>query len=133
MIEQDENNFRDEGIKKLSFRNNELRFANTGYQLNEKKEPVFITGSKYRYEDLHIGRDSLGRIIESHRENDRYNQYFTYDQLSRFTLFQSYDYQRQISKVEYFYKDSNPLPYQQIKITSQHETVESEVYTYEFY
>ncbi|MBP7166386.1 MAG: hypothetical protein KBB64_01845 [Bacteroidia bacterium] len=133
MIEQDENNFRDEGIKKLSFRNNELRFANTGYQLNEKKEPVFITGSKYRYEDLHIGRDSLGRIIESHRENDRYNQYFTYDQLSRFTLFQSYDYQRQISKVEYFYKDSNPLPYQQIKITNQHETVESEVYTYEFY
>ena len=133
MIEQDENNFRDDGIKKLSFSNNELRFLNTGYQLNEKKEPVFITGSKYRYEDLHIGRDSLGRIIESHRENDRYNQYFTYDQLSRFTVFQSFDNQRQISKVEYFYKDSDLLPYKQIKLTNQHETVESEVYTYEFY
>lgn len=133
MIEQDENNFRDEGIKKLSFHNNELRFATAGYQLNEKKEPIFITGTKYRFEDLHIGRDSLGRIIESHKDNDRYHQYFSYDQLSRFTLFQSFDSHRQISKVEYFYKDSEPLPYQQIKMTNQHETVESEVYTYEFY
>jgi len=132
-IEQDENTFRDEGIRKLSLINKELRFATSGYQLNEKNEPVFVTGSKYRYEDLQIGHDSIGRIIESHRENDRYNQYFTYDTLHRFTLFEAYEYQRPNAQVEYFYNGNDALPAKQIKTTHQHSTVESEVYTYEFY
>jgi hypothetical protein len=133
IIEQDENTFRDEGIRKLSLVNQELRFATSGYQLNEKNEPVFVTRSKYRFEDLHIGRDSLGRIVESHRENDRYNQYFTYDTLHRFILFDAYEYQRPNSQVEYFYNGTEALPVKQIKTTHQHSTVESEVYTYEFY
>ena len=133
IIEQDENTFRDEGIRKLSLINQELRFANTGYQLNEENEPVFVTRSKYRFEDMHIGRDSIGRIIESHRENDRYNQYFTYDPLHRFILFEAYEYQRPSVQVEYFYNGNYALPTKQIKTTFQHSTVESEVYTYEFY
>ncbi|MBL0095059.1 MAG: hypothetical protein IPP46_00245 [Bacteroidetes bacterium] len=133
IIEQDENTFRDEGIRKLSLINQQLRFATSGYQLNEKNEPVFVTRSKYRFEDVHIGRDSLGRIIESHRENDRYNQYFTYDTLHRFILFDAYEYQRPNSRVEYFYNGTEALPVKQIKTTHQHSTVESEVYTYEFY
>lgn len=133
VIEQDENAFRNEGIRKLSLINNEFRFSTSSYQLNEKNEPVFVTGSKYRFEDLHIGRDSTGRIIESHRENDRYNHYFTYDPLDRFILFDAYEYQRPNVQVEYFYNGTDALPAKQIKTTYQQSTIESEVYTYEFY
>ncbi|MFN0190275.1 MAG: hypothetical protein ACKVQV_16375 [Bacteroidia bacterium] len=133
IIEQDENTFRDEGIRKLSLMNKVFRFANTAYQFNDKNEPIFVTGSKYRFEDLHIGRDSLGRVIESHRENDRYNQYFIYDELNRFILFDANENQRPLSQVEFFYNGNDALPTKQIKTTHQHSTVESEVYTYEYY
>ncbi len=58
-----------------------------------------------------VGRDSLGRIVESHSERDRYNHYWDYDENGRIVSYQFYEYQNVKKEKVFYYKDNSSLPY----------------------
>lgn len=125
----------DEQLSEMSFAGKECCFKTACYKLNDRWEPIQQTSRKYAHEEVHIGRDAAGRLMEVHTENDRYNYYFDYDSLNRFSLFSTFEETRPLVRLSYQYKDHHRLPYEQLKISLHggQEILEKEVYTWEFY
>lgn len=124
-----------EQLTEMSFAGKECCFKTACYKVNDRWQPLQQTNRKYTHEEVHIGRDEAGRLMEVHTENDRYNYYFGYDSLDRFALFSTYEETRPMVRLSYQYKDNNRLPYEQLKISlhSGQKIIEKEVYTWEFY
>jgi hypothetical protein len=124
-----------EQLSEMSFEGNECCFRTACYKLNDQWQPVMQTKRKYAHEEVHIGRDTAGNLVEVHAENDRYNYYFEYDSFRRFHLFSAYEETKPLVRLTYFYKDDNLLPYEQLKVSlhSGQEIIEKEVYTWENY
>ena len=77
------------------------------------------------------GRDSLGRIVETHFENDEENFYWNYDSLNRISSFQSYGSRRPKYEVQYFYQGNSALPYKKIKKDFANRSTYESVYYWE--
>ncbi len=124
-----------EGIRKITYEKHKIRTTNTNYYSvnNEGQIEGFI--SERHYNNGQIGRDSIGRVVESHFENDRYNYYWSYDSNNRLKDFLFYENANQKSKVEYLYKDSQELPYKRIftRYSYSNKTVLVEEYKWEFF
>ena len=77
------------------------------------------------------GRDSLGRIVETHFENDRENFYWNYDSLNRISSFQHYGSHRPKVEIQYFYQGNSTLPNKQIKIDFSNRSTYEHIYFWE--
>jgi hypothetical protein len=93
---------------------------------------VAIKMLKYQHNDIELGFDDKGRLVEGHTENDRYNYYFEFDIKDRLIKHSIYEYQRVSKEVVYFYKEEQRLPYLQKKHTYNNEIFEEESYNWEY-
>jgi hypothetical protein len=134
MIEEQGKDFvSHENIKKIKIGKEEWCLWNSCYLLDKNLRPLGIKSNTGRYEQFQIGHDEKGRVIETHRDFDRYHNYFNYDSLDRIVSFQTYDSQNPTMVIDYFYEGAEMLPFQQIKRSIQSGTVEMEKYSYEYF
>jgi len=125
-------NFGDEQISKISFKNGELCLSDVCITFNKNMQVIAVKMLKYQHNDIELGFDEKGRLVEAHTENDRYNYYFEFDAYDRLIKYSSYEYHKVSKEVEYSYKDQEHLPYLQKKHTYNHEIFEEESYHWEF-
>jgi hypothetical protein len=121
-----------EKVEKITLKNGELCLSDMCLIFNESMQVVAIKTLKYQFNNVEIGFDEKGRLVEAHTENDRYNYYFEFDALDRLTKYSTYEYQRVSKEVEYFYTDDKRLPYLQKKHTYNNDTMEEERYELEY-
>jgi hypothetical protein len=125
-------NFGDETITKTSFSNGELCLTDVCLTFNKNMQVVAIKMLKYQHNDIELGFDDKGRLVEGHTENDRYNYYFEFDIKDRLIKHSIFEYQRVSKEVIYFYKEEQRLPYLQKKHTYNNEIFEEESYNWEY-
>jgi hypothetical protein len=99
---------------------------------DKNMQVVAVKMLKYRNNDIELGFDEKGRLVEGHTENDRYNYYFEFDAYDRLAKYATYEYQKVMKEVMYFYKEQERLPYLQKKHTYNNDIFEEEVYEYEY-
>jgi hypothetical protein len=99
-------------LKKDGFCNNDIC-----YYYDEKGQIISIVTSKTNNYQSQIGRDFKGRIVEIHKEDDRYNYYFNYDDLDRVIKYQQLEQDALRQNVDFRYQENNYLPFQKIKIS----------------
>ena len=97
-------------IRKMSYGKQEYRSGDLIYLLNVQGDVIGKYASINNNYQTQIGRDSLGRIVESHSGNDRNNYYWNYDSLNRITSFQNYNNQNTGTEYQYYYQDKSLLP-----------------------
>lgn len=91
--------------------------AEIEYLLDENQQIKGIISDKSQNYQTQIGRDSQGRIQETHREDDRYNCYFEYDSLDRITGYSMYEYSEEKQQISFLYRENERLPFQKNKST----------------
>lgn len=121
----------DEALEKLSLIGEELCLSDVCLTFNKSMQVIAIKSLKYQFNDVEIGFDEKGRIVEAHTENDRYNYYYEYDAFDRLVKYSTFEFQRATVEVEYFYKPQERLPYLQKKHTYNNEVFEEETYDWE--
>ncbi len=121
-------------IKQMVFDGNEFCLHNVCYVLDSLGLIKGLKANKYTSNQGQVGRDGQGRIIQTHFENDRYNQYFNYDSLGRFDIYQSFQYHNPEVEIQYHYEGNSMLPFKQTKLTTRNVTImELENYNWEFF
>ena len=95
-----------QGVYAIYFGKDIICTETNSYLLNEKGDVIGIDSPILVSYQKQIGRDSLGRIIETHSDYDRRNQYWTYDRLGRLA---SYQNKKQV--IQYLYKGESKLPF----------------------
>ena len=110
-------NIDNSGIKRLHIDKRRIYTSEESYIALNNKQQIDGVVSLRNYNSQHqYGRDSLGRIIEYHNENDRYNYYWNYDSLNRLVEFEQYEFQQNKLTITFLYKGNNPLPYKRVNI-----------------
>jgi len=122
----------EEKVEKITLNNDELCLTDVCLTFNKSMQVIAIKTLKYQFNDVEIGFDEKGRLVEAHNENDRYNYYCEYDALDRLIKYSTYEYQRVSKEVEYFYKEDQRLPYLQKKHTYNNDIFEEETYEWEY-
>jgi hypothetical protein len=125
-------NFGDEKITKTSFKNGELCLTDVCITFNNNMQVVAIKMLKNQQYASEIGFDEKGRLVEAHTENDRNNYYFEFDANDRLIKYSTYDFQKVLKELVYFYKDQERLPYLQKKHTYNNDIFEEESYKWEY-
>lgn len=97
-------------LKKDGFCNSDIC-----YYYDKIGQIVSIVTSKTNNYQSQIGRDSKGRIVEIHKEDDRYNYYFNYDDFDRVVNYQQTEQDALRQNVDFSYLETNTLPIQKIK------------------
>lgn len=102
---------RNNPIEKVTFTNNKLCMGDVCYQLNKNGQIEYITAGRYAQSNqAQIARDNKGRVIEEHRDNDRYNQYYTYDEQGRLVKYEYMEYQDPRETMVFEYTGNSPIP-----------------------
>ena len=78
-----------------------------------------------------VGRDSLGRVIESYFGSNRY--YFYYDSAGRLKRSQNFDNHRILREKEYYYRNGEALPYRSTNTHIPNSRTLEKLYNWEFY
>ncbi len=121
-----------ETISKISFKNNELCLTDVCLTFNQNMQVSAVKMLKYQYNDIELGFDEKGRLVEAHTENDRYNYYYEYDAYDRLRVYSVYEYQRVQKEVVFLYQQEERLPYLQQKHTFNNDIFEEEIYRWEY-
>lgn len=124
--------FDDEKINKISLKNNELCLSDVCLTFYKNMQVIAVKMLKYQHNDIELGFDEKGRLIEAHTENDRYNYYYEFDKNDRLIKYSMYEYQRVSKELTFFYKAMERLPYLQNKHTYNNDIFEEESYTWEY-
>jgi hypothetical protein len=88
------------------------------YVLNENEQLKAIISDKNFQSQVQIGRDEQGRIVETHKENDRYNYYFEYDNFGRLIQYLVYEFTEEKERITFSYNPSEQLPFKKTKTTN---------------
>jgi len=122
----------DERIAKTSFKNGELCLKDMCLTFDKNMQVIGVKMLKSLNNDIELGFDEKGRLVEGHTENDRYNYYFEFDAYDRLVKYITFEYQKISKELVYFYKDQERLPYLQQKHTYNNDIFEEETYDWEF-
>ncbi len=102
----------DEEIRVNRYEKKDKMFCtnNACYVKNERGKVIGIISNKGMLYQGQIGRDKLGRVVETHFENDRYSYYFDYDGQGRFKNFKVEESQRLKKEVTFKYESDKHFP-----------------------
>lgn len=129
MFESDRNRY----IFRYEIKEKAFCSDNACYQLNAKGDVIGINDKKYVSNQGQIARDKMGRLTETHFENDRYNYYFEYDANNRFKRFQIFEYQKINKEAIFQYNENELLPNLLKRKTTQYNVVQEEEYVWDFF
>ncbi|MFN7847945.1 MAG: hypothetical protein ACK5P4_12095 [Bacteroidota bacterium] len=121
-----------EALSKNSFVNNCLCLPDVCLTFDENMQVSAVKMLKYQHNDIELGFDEKGRLVEAHTENDRYNYYYEYDAYDRLRVYSVYEYQRVQKEVVFLYQQEERLPYLQQKHTYNNDIFEEEIYRWEY-
>jgi hypothetical protein len=124
--------FGDEQISKTSFKNGQLCLSDMCITFNKNMHVVAVKMLKFQNNDIELGYDEKGHLIEAHTENDRYHYYYEYDAANRLVKYSTYEFQRISKEMVYYYKEQERLPYLQKKHTYNNDIFEEEQYLWEY-
>jgi hypothetical protein len=128
----DEN--RENEIHQNYYDGNEIRWGDLSHFLNDSGKITKVISGKYTYRQFQVGRDEAGRILEVHRENDRYNRFYQYDSLGRIESIKDFENSRTYGIENYFYEGTFDMP-QKIefnKLSGGNNTYQVQEYSWEF-
>lgn len=101
---------RENEIQQNYYDGKEIRWGDFTQFINETGKIVSVKSGKYTYRQFQVGRDEEGRILEVHRENDRYNRFYQYDSLGRIECIQDFENSRVYRVENYFYEGTFDMP-----------------------
>ncbi len=120
---------------KYELKNNQICLSDGCYILDKNSQICGKISPKTNNYQLQVGRDAAGRIVECHKEDDRYNNYFEYDNQGRITQFESFEYTEKKQNTTFFYTDDATLPNRKLKTSDSggNKTVIEENYEWQYF
>ncbi|HRG57320.1 MAG TPA: hypothetical protein PK323_00090 [Bacteroidia bacterium] len=126
------NDLFEEKLNKISFKNSELCLTDVCLTFDKNMQVIAVKMLKYQHNDVELGFDEKGRLVEAHTENDRFSYYYEFDKYDRLIKYSMYEYQRVSKELIFYYKEMERLPYLQNKHTHNNDIFEEESYTWQY-